>query len=81
MPRVQHTLLAKILRITSDGEIPPDNPFMGSDSARCYTNGRTTVGYKCQETYAWGLRNPFRIAFDPDVTGTTFRINDVGGQR
>jgi glucose/arabinose dehydrogenase len=35
----------------------------------------------CQEIFATGLRNPFRIAFDPDdVTGIQrFYINDVGG--
>jgi hypothetical protein len=35
-------------------------------------------GQKCQETFAWGLRNPFRIAFDPNSAGTRFMINDVG---
>src|SRR5215208_5041391 len=34
----------------------------------------------CQEIYATGLRNPFRIAFDPNVgTEPRFFINDVGG--
>ena len=35
----------------------------------------------CQEIFATGLRNPFRIAFDPnDTTGAQqFFINDVGG--
>ncbi len=34
----------------------------------------------CQEIYATGLRNPFRIAFDPDgASGQQFFINDVGG--
>jgi glucose/arabinose dehydrogenase len=42
------------------------------------TPGPATV---CQEIYATGLRNPFRIAFDPnDTTGAQqFYINDVGG--
>ena len=35
-------------------------------------------GQICQETFAWGLRNPFRIAFDPNAAGTRFYINDVG---
>ena len=30
------------------------------------------------EMYAWGLRNPFRFAFDPNAAGTRFFINDVG---
>jgi PKD repeat protein len=28
--------------------------------------------------FAWGLRNPFRFAFDPNAAGTRFFINDVG---
>lgn len=34
----------------------------------------------CQEIFATGLRNPFRIAFDPNVSGSAarFSINDVG---
>ena len=58
--------------------IPPSNPFQGAGTARCNVTGRTTAGNKCQETFAWGLRNPFRIAFDPNTTATRFFINDVG---
>jgi glucose/arabinose dehydrogenase/PKD repeat protein len=71
-------LLGKILRVTSDGGIPADNPFLGADSARCNLTGRTDPGKICQETYSWGLRNPFRIAFDPNASGARFYINDVG---
>jgi glucose/arabinose dehydrogenase len=74
--RDQHILLGKILRITPDGGIPPTNPFQGSDSARCNVTGRTDPGKKCQETFAWGLRNPFRFAFRPGTN--QFYINDVG---
>lgn len=76
--RDRHVLLGKILRITRDGLIPPTNPFQGADSGRCNLTGITTVGNWCQETYASGLRNPFRIAFDPNAAGTRFFINDVG---
>ena len=76
--RDQHVLLGKILRITRTGGIPPGNPFVGSDSVRCNTTGRAAPGQKCQETFAWGLRNPFRIAFDPNAAGVRFFINDVG---
>jgi glucose/arabinose dehydrogenase len=76
--RDRSVLLGKILRITSDGGIPPDNPFLGADSARCNVTGSTDPGKICQETYSWGLRNPFRIAFDPNASGTRFYINDVG---
>jgi PKD repeat protein len=76
--RDQHVLMGKILRVTSTGGIPPDNPFLGADSAGCAATGRTDPGKKCQETFAWGLRNPFRIAFDPNASTTRFFINDVG---
>ena len=83
--RDQHILLGKILRIDPDGaipaeRIPPTNPFIGADSETCALAGRTTTAGKtrCQETFAWGLRNPFRIAFDPASVATRFFINDVG---
>lgn len=76
--RDQHVLVGKILRITLDGNIPPTNPFQGADSARCHQTGRTTAGNRCQETFAWGLRNPFRFAMDPNAAGVRFFINDVG---
>jgi glucose/arabinose dehydrogenase len=73
--RDQFMLLGKIMRITRDGGIPADNPFQGGDSGRCNVNGRTTQA-KCQETFAWGLRNPFRFTFKPGTS--EFYINDVG---
>jgi glucose/arabinose dehydrogenase/Ca2+-binding RTX toxin-like protein len=79
--RDPHVLLGKVLRITRNGEIPPDNPFIGASSEPCGINGgdgRTDSGKHCQETFAWGLRNPFRFAFDPNASGTRFFINDVG---
>ena len=76
--RDQNVLLGKILRITRDGGIPPDNPFQGVLSARCASTGSTVKGGQCKETYAWGLRNPFRFAFDPNAAGTKLHINDVG---
>jgi PKD repeat protein len=76
--RDPHVLLGKILRITRNGSIPANNPYQGTDSARCNSTGRTDPGKKCQETFASGLRNPFRFAFDPDDAGTRFFIGDVG---
>ncbi|MCB9527465.1 MAG: PQQ-dependent sugar dehydrogenase [Myxococcales bacterium] len=71
------TLLGAILRIDVDREgdpvcpdcrygIPPDNPFAdGLDGA--------------PEIWAWGLRNPWRMAFDP-ITGALW-TGDVGQNR
>lgn len=79
--RYRNVLLGKILRITRNGGIPSTNPYRGTNSARCNVSGRTTAGKNCQETYAWGLRNPFRMAFNPNVRDTRFFVNDVGGSR
>ncbi len=60
------TLLAKILRIDVNGTpyiVPPDNPFVGQANAK-------------PETWAYGLRNPFRFSFDQQ-TGDLY-IGDVG---
>ncbi len=55
------TLLGKMLRIDvsgSDGSrpyrIPPDNPFVGRQGAR-------------EEVWTYGMRNPWRFAFDPET--------------
>ena len=79
--RDQHVLTGKILRITKTGGIPASNPFQGAGTARCNVTGQTTAGNKCQETFAWGLRNPFRFSMDPNAAGTRFFINDVGQGR
>lgn len=62
------TLLGSILRIDVDAgnpySIPPNNPFVDNDQ-----------GYR-EEIYAYGLRNPWRISFDPE-TGRLWAA-DVG---
>ncbi len=64
------SLLGKILRIDVDGQseggnygIPADNPFVGQEGTR-------------PEIYAYGFRNPWRIAFDK-ATGRLW-AGDVG---
>jgi glucose/arabinose dehydrogenase len=73
-------LNGKILRITTSGAVPPDNPFVGAPEARsCATAGISApTTAKCSEIYDYGLRNPFRFAFDPNTSATRFYINDVG---
>ena len=58
------TRLGKMLRITSTGAIPADNPFFNQA-----TGDNRAV-------WALGLRNPFTFSFQPGV-GRMF-INDVG---
>ena len=60
------TLLGKILRVTPDGAVPPDNPFADRAGAR-------------GEIWAWGLRNPWRFSFDRQ-TGALWAA-DVGQDR
>lgn len=61
------TLLGSLLRLDVDGGdpygIPSDNPFVGDPGGR-------------DEIWAWGLRNPWRYAFDP-VDGVLY-VADVG---
>jgi glucose/arabinose dehydrogenase len=75
-------LNGKILRINLDGSSPTDNPLVGQAGAQsCATTGLSTAtSARCTEIYAWGLRNPFRFAFDPNGANTTFFVNDVGEQ-
>jgi Glucose / Sorbosone dehydrogenase/Bacterial Ig domain/PKD domain len=75
--RSLHALVGKIVRITRNGEIPAENPFQGPGTVRC-NGGSSTSPNKCREIFATGLRNPFRIAFDPNASSARFFINDVG---
>jgi len=62
-----NTLLGKILRIDVDGgdpyAVPQDNPFANRSDAR-------------PEIWALGLRNPWRVAFDPEEN--LLYVADVG---
>ncbi len=72
-------LSGKIVRIAVDGSVPTDNPFTGAGTVRCATAGvSASIDQKCQEIFAYGLRNPYRFAFDPNEGATRFFINDVG---
>ena len=59
--------LGKVLRLTDDGGIPKDNPFVGRKDAR-------------GEIYTYGHRNEFGLAFHPE-TGELWEleIGPMGG--
>ena len=74
-------LNGKILRIDrTNGAPAAGNPNTGTGTAQCATRGNTsaTPTTRCQEIFAFGLRNPWRFAFDPNTGATRFFINDVG---
>jgi aldose sugar dehydrogenase len=48
-----NSLAGKILRVNDDGAIPPDNPFVNQKDAR-------------PEIWAFGVRNPQGLAWQPD---------------
>lgn len=54
--------LGKVLRINSDGSVPPDNPFTGAGAQ--------------QRIWGYGFRNPYTLTFQPG-TNRLF-VNDVG---
>ena len=58
-------LNGKILRLNLDGSPPADNPFFGQVGVR-------------EEILAYGMRNPFRMSFDP--IGGRLWVGDVGQQ-
>lgn len=64
-----HSRFGKILRYNADGTIPGDNP-----TAFAGINGTTSGEFMA--IWAVGLRNPYRMAFQPG-TSRLF-INDVG---
>jgi len=75
--RYKSLLSGKILRINKDGSVPSANPFASeAGSVKCSDSDANYQGGTCQETFAWGFRNPFRMTFK---SGTNqLYVNDVG---
>ena len=80
-------LYGKILRLDINGNVPTSNPFTSSSGGRgvpCRNSkGRPPSGSPsdavCEEIYAYGLRNPFRIAMDRNTKDKVrFSVQDVG---
>ncbi len=70
-------LNGKILRLNPDGSVPISNPYVSMPGAvRCAGKPYSLVGGPCTETFAWGFRNPFKIAFKPGTN--ELYANDVG---
>jgi PKD repeat protein len=91
-------LHGSLLRLNDDGSVPQDNPFV-DDGVPCgQSDGQVpsdaSEGVVCSEIFAYGFRNPFRMArYDRgvDTTGdgtssttatttTKFVISDVGAE-
>ena len=68
---IQHNLMGDILRIDVDRgapyAIPADNPFVGTPGC---ADG-------CDETWAYGFRNPYRMSFDMGGSRDLF-VGDAG---
>ena len=59
-----------ILRLNDDGTTPSDNPFFAAGAA---LGGE--VGENVQRIFAYGIRNSFGMAFDPDAGHLWFQEN------
>lgn len=76
-----NTLLGKVIRIDVSGasgyEIPAGNPFSGvGQMCTTPTAPPPNGGPPCEEIFAYGFRNPFRMTIDP-VTDEVW-LGDVG---
>lgn len=63
-------LAGVILRLNDDGTTPLDNPFYAAGAKRVIAAGayqpEIEAGLNLQKVFAYGIRNGFGMAFDPD---------------
>jgi glucose/arabinose dehydrogenase len=61
-----------ILRLNDDGTTPTDNPFFAAGAKRIASAATATeieAGRNLQKVFAYGIRNGFGMAFDPESGG------------
>jgi glucose/arabinose dehydrogenase len=85
------TVHGKVICLNEDGSTPHDNPFVADNGYEAFdcklSEGKvpaaniTLTNAVCGEIYSNGLRNPFRVAVNPNVKDKTlFAISDVGAR-
>lgn len=81
------SLNGKIIRLGLNGAVPPKNPYTvasGGKGVNCRQNGgrppvTAAADAVCEEIFAYGLRNPFRLGVDVNTKDRVrFAIADVG---
>jgi glucose/arabinose dehydrogenase len=82
-------LYGSVIRIDQDGNAPRDNPFTvesGGTGVACARSGGvppkgSSDDAVCEEIFAYGLRNPFRLAMDVNTKDKVhFHVGDVGAR-
>lgn len=81
LPQQLNTFMGKILRITPDIKLHPEDMLSANGRYRIPSSGSdpnpfVSVAGTRPEIYAYGLRNPHRM--DWDTVSKTFLVNDVG---
>jgi glucose/arabinose dehydrogenase len=80
----RRNLYGKLLRFNLDGTVPASNPYTvasGKQGAPCRAGqpaASAPATAVCEEIWAVGLRNPFRMGLDVNSARVRFAIADVG---